>query len=155
VTAPAVHANCVIVGTAGLLIRGGAGSGKTSLADSLIDAARAKGNFGQLVADDYTHLAAVDGRLAAHAPQAIEGRMEVRGFGVVEAPTAPCAQIHLVIDLVPAESVERLPEQPLAQICLYGVQLPVLVCPQNDPALCLRLIRWALRSLFSKGPDYI
>ncbi|WP_417708984.1 HPr kinase/phosphorylase [Roseibium aggregatum] len=154
-TAPAVHANCVIVGTVGLLIRGGAGSGKTSLADIVIEAARAKGNLGRLVADDYTHVAAVDGRLEAQAPQAIEGRMEVRGFGVVEAPFARYAQIHLVIDLTPAETIERLPEQPLTQACLDGVQLPVLVCPQNDPAHCLRLIRWALRTLFPKGPDYI
>ncbi|MEE4014003.1 aldolase [Roseibium sp. FZY0029] len=154
-TPPAVHANCVIVGTVGLLIRGGAGSGKTSLADSLIEAARAKGNLGCLVADDYTHVVAVDGHLEAHAPQTIEGCMEVRGFGLVEAPFARCAQIHLVIELSPAESIERLPEQPLAQICLDGMQVPVLICPQNDPALCLRLIRWALRSLFPKAPDYI
>ena len=154
-TPPAVHANCVIVGTAGLLIRGGAGSGKSSLADYLVEAARAKGNLGQLVADDYTHIAAVDGRLQAHAPQAIEGRMEVRGFGVVEAPFAPGAQIHLAIDLTSAETIERMPEQPLGHVVLDGVQLPVIVCPQNDPAHSLRLIRWALRTLFPKGPDYI
>ncbi|MEQ8372654.1 MAG: aldolase [Roseibium aggregatum] len=154
-TPPAVHANCVVVGTAGLLIRGGAGSGKTTLSDILIEAARAKGNLGLLVADDYTHVAAADGRLEARAPRTIEGRMEVRGFGVVETRFLPYAQVHLLVELKQADAIERMPEQVLATTCLEGVHLPVVMCPQNDPEHSLRLIRWALRHLFPKGPDYI
>ena len=37
-------------------------------------------------------------------------RIEVRGVGIIPVPTAEAAEIRLVVDLVPAERVERLPE---------------------------------------------
>jgi len=154
-SAAAVHANCLIVGTAGLLLRGDAGSGKTVLTDHLLEAAHRLGNLGLLVADDYVHLDKVDGRLVARVPPAIRGKMEVRGFGLVEAAQTPLAHIDLVVDLRPAGQLERLPEVPIGTDRLETVQVPLICCPENDPPLALRLIRWGLRRLMPGGPDYI
>ncbi|WP_422374359.1 HPr kinase/phosphorylase [Roseibium sp.] len=152
---PAIHANCLIVGTAGLLLRGESGSGKTVLTDFLVETAKARGNLGLLVSDDYVHLASRDGALIACAPETISGKMEVRGFGLAETAFAPEAHIDLVIDLEPVEDMERLPEVPLGTVRLETVQLPQLFCPENDPVLAVRLIRWALRRLTPVGTDYI
>lgn len=153
--APAVHANGLIIGTLGLLVRGDTGSGKSVLTDFLLETARARGHLGLLVADDYVHLKNANGRLLAQAPDTIVGKMEVRGFGLVGAAFAQVARIDLVIDLTPGERLERLPDLPLANACLEAVQVPLLLCPQNEPALSIRLIRWAFRQLSPVGPDYI
>jgi serine kinase of HPr protein (carbohydrate metabolism regulator) len=154
-TRPAVHADCVVIGTRGLLIRGASGSGKSSLADVLVEAARAKGNLGLLVADDYVYLDAVEDRLAAHVPDTIKGRMELRGFGLVDPDFMAAARVHAIVELTPREQIERLPDTPLTEDCLQGVRLPVIICPQTEPGHSLRLIRWAFRRLFPDGPDYI
>ena len=152
---PAVHANCLIVGTAGLLLRGDSGRGKTVLTDFLIETSRARGNLGLLVSDDYVHLSKGDGFLRAGVPEMITGKMEVRGFGLAKTAFTPVARIDLVVDLVPVDDIERLPEVPLGTVRLETVQVPLLDCPENDPLMAVRLIRWALRRLAPGGPDYI
>jgi len=155
VSKPAVHADCVLLGTRAVLIRGDAGSGKSSLSDTLIEAARCRGHLGLLVADDYVHLTGNAGRLLARVPETIGGKMEIRGIGLVEADYLPVAHISLVVDLEPLERLDRLPEAPLQQTCLEDVKVACLRCPLNDPGTSLRLIRWALRQLRPGGPDYI
>jgi RNase adaptor protein for sRNA GlmZ degradation len=97
-----LHATCVALGGAAVLLRGPSGAGKSDLALRLIaDGAR-------LVADDQVELWAEDGRLLARAPAAIAGLMEVRGVGIVPAPALAAAPVELLADLVAAP--ERLPE---------------------------------------------
>lgn len=152
---PAVHADCVLLGTRAVLIRGNAGSGKSSLSDTLIEAARLRGHLGLLVADDYVHLTNAGGRLLGRVPETIRGKMEIRGVGLVEADYMPVAHITLVVDLEPLERLDRLPDAPLLQTCLEDVQVASLHCPANDTSTSLRLIRWGLRQLQPGGPDYI
>ncbi|MHA7775048.1 HPr kinase/phosphorylase [Roseibium sp. M-1] len=152
---PAVHADCVVVGTRGILIRGGSGSGKSSLADVLVEAAHARGNLGRMVADDYVYLKGSGNRLVAHVPETIKGRMELRGFGLVDTDFLAAAEVHVIVELTLHDHIERLPETPLAEDCLQGVRLPVIICPQTAPGHSLRLIRWAFRHLFPGTPDYI
>ncbi|MEM9634840.1 MAG: HPr kinase/phosphatase C-terminal domain-containing protein [Pseudomonadota bacterium] len=154
-TAQAVHANCVIVGTRGLLIRGEAGCGKTSLSETLIEAARARGNRGVLVADDRVYLSSEADRVIAQVPETIQGKLEVRGFGLVNAAFQNVARIHLLIDLVPMTELERLPDEVLAMKPVADSLLPAVASPANRPEISLRQIRWAIRSLFPGGPDYI
>jgi len=155
VTGEAVHANCLVVGTFGILIRGVPGSGKSELTDTLIDAAGTKGNLGVLVADDRVFLTAGNEQVIARAPDTIRGKMEIRGAGLVDAGVMPAAKVHLLVDLVPADTMERLPESAVAQQSLEGVPVPALICPANSPGVSLRLVRWGLRSLFPGTPDYI
>lgn len=113
-----VHATTVEVAGAGVLIRGPAGSGKSDLALRLIDGGA------QLVADDQTAIERRGDRLVAHCPPPIAGRLEVRGLGIIRLSALSESGLALVVDLVPRERVERLPEPNYVEI--LGVSLPCL-----------------------------
>ena len=104
---PLIHASVVAVGGLGVLIRGASGAGKSDLALRLIDTGAI------LVADDYCEAEALNdaagSRLVARPPPAIAGKLEVRGFGIVELPHVPSATIGLIVDLVSESEIERLP----------------------------------------------
>lgn len=115
-----IHGVALVLGEDGLLIRGPAGAGKTSLALELIARARAQGVFGRLVADDRVLLRARGGRLIASPHPAIAGRFEMRGIGIVAAPHLPEAVVRLVVDLDP--SAPRMPEEAREET-LAGIRL--------------------------------
>nr|WP_319385416.1 HPr kinase/phosphatase C-terminal domain-containing protein [uncultured Roseibium sp.] len=154
-SAQTVHANCLVVGTRGIVVRGRSGSGKSELTDLLIEAARIRGNLGVLVADDRVYLSSHDGQLVARAPETISGLMEVRGRGLVKTVSMSTAKVDLLVDLKPEDAIERLPESALGCQNLDGVPIPVCSCPENRPWESTRLIRWSLRELFPGAPDYI
>jgi HPr kinase/phosphorylase len=118
-----IHASAVLVGAGGVLIRGGSGSGKTSLGLALVAAALAKGRHGAWVADDRTGLTACGGRLIASAHPAIAGHAERRGLGLVPVEAEPHAVIRLVVDCL-GEAPERMPEPEALIACISGVTLP-------------------------------
>ncbi len=92
------------MGGIGVLIRGASGSGKSDLALRLIDAGAS------LVADDYCEAEALAGRLVVRPPPAIAGKLEVRGFGIVELDHLPSTTIGLIVDLIANTEIERLPD---------------------------------------------
>lgn len=139
-----VHAACVVLGEAGLLIRGPAGAGKSSLALVLADSPG-----GAWVADDRVRIAARQGRLVACAHPAEAGRVEIRGQGLFTTEALglarrPEAVLALAIDLVDAQP--RLPDPPEAARIL-GIGLPRLVLDRGVRAagLAPMLVRAALR----------
>lgn len=113
-----VHASCVEIAGAGILLRGPSGSGKSDLALRLInDGAR-------LVGDDRIDLAGEAGALIARAPTTIAGKIEVRGIGILSLPAVRSARLRLAVDLVTSSAVERLPEP---RHCSYlGIDLPLV-----------------------------
>lgn len=113
-----LHGTTVAVGSAGLLITGAAGSGKSSLALMLM----AYGAV--LIADDRTRLARRDGGLWATCPPAIRGRIEARGLGILAAETLPGARLAAIVDLDRVET-ERLP--PERTTTRLGVDLPLIL----------------------------
>ncbi|MGJ3262303.1 MAG: HPr kinase/phosphorylase [Salinarimonas sp.] len=126
-----VHATCVLLGEAGVLIRGASGAGKSRLALDLLEAARARGLFARLVGDDRIRLDARHGRLVARPHPAIAGLIERRGIGLLARPHAPAAVVRLVIDLVP-EPPPRLPEAAAGEATILRVRLPRLVSTAGD-----------------------
>lgn len=154
-TAQTIHANCLVIGTRGIVIRGRSGSGKSELTDILIEAARNRGNLGVLVADDRVYLSSCRGQIAARVPEAISGLLEIRGNGLVQTDFLPAARVHLLVDLKPAEAIERLPENTTRTETLDGLPVPLCACPENRPWESVRRIRWCLRELFPGAPDYI
>ncbi len=112
-----VHGTCVAIDGAGVLLRGPPGCGKSDLALRMIDGGAV------LVADDRVLLEAAGGVLVASAPDALAGLLEARGLGILRLEAAARHALHLVVDLVAPEAVERLPAPASAEIC--GVALPL------------------------------
>jgi HPr kinase/phosphorylase len=120
------HGTCVALGRTAALLRGPSGSGKSDLALRFLFLARrgpAALEAPILVADDQVWLVRNGERLLARPPDAIRGKMEVRGVGIVEVKSLMEAELALVVDLVPALQIERLPEGD-ATARLLGVELP-------------------------------
>ncbi len=123
-TAPiAIHASGVVVGEAGIVIRGVSGIGKSSLALALLDAAVQAALFGALIGDDRLLLSASHGRLIARGHPAIRGQIEQRGVGILEIGAEPAAIVRLVVDIFQPEQMLRYPETINASVTLCGVVL--------------------------------
>jgi serine kinase of HPr protein (carbohydrate metabolism regulator) len=136
-----VHATCVDFGHAAVLLRGPSGAGKSDLAIRLID----RGAL--LVADDQVELEARRGELWARPPEALAGKIEARGLGIMELPHVAKARVRLVVDLAPKEAIARLPEPAVCE--LEGVRLPLvrLTAFEASAASKLRLLARALPAL--------
>lgn len=139
-----LHAACVALGGAGVLIRGPSGAGKSTLALLLADSPG-----GALVADDRVQLTVRDGRLVAQGHPGEAGRVEVRGQGLLRVEALGLATradviLALVIDLV--ESAPRMPDPP-GGASLLGLVLPRLVLDRDvrRSGLAPLLVRAALR----------
>lgn len=112
-----LHANALAILGQGLLILGASGTGKSSLSLELM------AHGGQLIADDQVRLSLRDSTLWAAAPDALRGRIEARGLGILSADTRPTARITLAIDLDQTER-SRLPDR--HHVSFLGVTLPCL-----------------------------
>ncbi|MDM7458397.1 MAG: serine kinase [Paracoccus sp. (in: a-proteobacteria)] len=115
-----IHASAVAIDGRALVILGPSGTGKSSLALQLL----AVGAI--LIADDQTELRR-DGRdLRARAPDALRGRIEARGVGILSAATATDVSVVLACDLGAVEG-QRLP--PWRQVEWLGVAVPLVLGP--------------------------
>jgi HPr kinase/phosphorylase len=117
-----IHAGCVLIGEAGLLIRGASGSGKSALAREVVSLALGTGRFGRLVSDDRTRLEAHHGRLLARPVEPLGGSIEVFGLGIVRRPFEAAAVVRLVLDL--SDDPARYPEEQDKHVVLCGVMIP-------------------------------
>lgn len=126
-----VHATAVAVGVAagtgagaagaspaGVLLRGASGAGKSDLALRLIDSGAT------LIADDRTVLRCHAAAVLLFSPEAIRGRLEVRGLGIVPVDHVEAVPLALVIDLADSDAIERMP----APRCetLLGIVIPAI-----------------------------
>lgn len=117
-----VHATCVALGGQGVLLRGAPGAGKSDLALRLIEGGAV------LVADDQVALTRRHEAPQAAPPARIAGLLEVRGIGITSMEFLPQCPVRLVVDLVPPETVERMPEAGTVDLC--GHRIPhVLLAP--------------------------
>ncbi len=96
-----LHANALVFEEAGILIRGEAGAGKSSLSFALMRLAEETGRFCRLVGDDRVIVERHGDRLIARGHPAIQGMIERRGEGIIRVPFEPAVVLRLVIDLVP------------------------------------------------------
>lgn len=98
------HASSVEIDGRGVLLRGPSGAGKSDLALRLIDGGA------RLIADDYTEIHIRGGRAYLTSPEAISGRLEVRGLGLMRFDPVSDIPLALVFDLVPWDRIDRVPE---------------------------------------------
>jgi HPr kinase/phosphorylase len=126
--AATLHASALIVGEAGVLVRGPSGSGKSSLTLALLALAGDRRCFARLIGDDRVLVRSEGARILASGAPNMLGLIERRGYGIVRASAEPCAVIRLVVDLLPeGERSERLPERHALCVTLCGIALPRLV----------------------------
>jgi len=133
-----VHATCVALQAGGrwrgILLRGPSGAGKSDLALRLVEGGA------RLVADDQTALARQGRSLVATPPGTLAGLLEVRGIGIVKLGRAKLlarATVDLLVDLVPPDCIERLPDP--ARETLFDVDLPVLALTPFEASAPVKL----------------
>ena len=133
-TSPTIHASAVLFGCHGVLIRGPSGCGKSRLAWLLLRAAsEGTQGFARLIGDDRVHIDPAHGRLLIRPARALEGRIEIRGLGIVRLAFEPVATAHLVVDLGESDA-PRLPDKAQAETTIAGIRLARLaVAPGSDP----------------------
>jgi HPr kinase/phosphorylase len=129
----AIHASAVVIGEAGIIIRGTSGAGKSSLALGLITAAERAGQFARLVGDDRIELRRGGGRLIARGHPQVGGMVERRGEGILHIDYEPAAVARLVVD-IQAPDAPRYPEEPRDFVTLCGVELPLLALRKDKGA---------------------
>lgn len=112
-----LHASAVSIDGAVVLITGGAGSGKSSLALALMSLGAA------LIADDRVQLTRVGNQIMADSPDSIRGKIEARFVGILNAKAIGPLPLALVVDLEIWETA-RIPPQ-RSKIVL-GESLPLL-----------------------------
>jgi HPr kinase/phosphorylase len=118
-TADQIHATCVAIDGEGVLLIGPSGSGKSDLALRLIAAGA------RLVADDRVDISrAADGRIEARAPDALAGKIEVRGLGILAMAGPDRAPLALACELAEQSAIQRLPDR--RNFPLLGVSLPLV-----------------------------
>lgn len=138
-----VHGCCLTIGTAGVLLLGKPGSGKSDLALRLIDQP-GNGTSGgkkiaRLVADDQVIIRLVHGRLVGSPPATIAGRMEIRGLGLVSLPHAAKAALTLAVRLSARETIERLPEMEKSRFEILGESLPMILVDAGSASAPARI----------------
>ena len=141
-----VHGTSVALGGDGVLLRGTSGCGKSDLALRLIDGGA------RLIADDQTELRLSGSDVIASPPTTIAGQLEVRGVGILRLPYVGQVPIRLVVDLVPAETVERMPEEEYCELLGRSIRrLALAAFEASTPAK----IRIALAALCKQVPHPI
>ncbi len=128
-----LHGTCLEVNGHGVLLLGSPGSGKSSLALHMMDQAgyglSAKAMRSFLVADDQVVIVRRGKKLVARSPANLEGKLEIRGLGIVEVKSMASTTLALVVKLHDHTHIERMPDA--ASFEILGISLPLV---ELDPA---------------------
>jgi serine kinase of HPr protein (carbohydrate metabolism regulator) len=136
------HATAVAIDGRAVLLRGPSGAGKSDLGLRLIDAGA------RLVADDQSELRRRGDTVVVCAPASLVGLIEVRGVGIMRLAALDEAPVALIVDLVPPEAVERLPN-PCNEMVL-GVAVPRIAIAPFEASAAAK-IRLALCAFTGTG----
>ena len=139
-----VHASCVAIEGRAVLLCGVSGSGKSDLALRLLDRGAAP------ISDDYTELRRHEDRLIGSAPASINGKIEVRGVGIIE--WTALSEAPIVLCVVLDEPIERIPEDPLPCRLFLGIGIPVLSINALEASAPIK-VELALHRLVDTGHD--
>jgi len=135
-----VHGTCVALGKSAALLRGGSGAGKSDLALRFLALPGEGALRPILVADDQVWVEPDGGgRVIASVPEAIAGRIEVRGLGITEMLYLAEAPLVLVCDLVETDQVPRMPPDPWERTMIAGVAVALLKLSAFEASAPLKL----------------
>ncbi|MEM9574775.1 MAG: HPr kinase/phosphatase C-terminal domain-containing protein [Pseudomonadota bacterium] len=121
-----MHANLIAINGKGVLISGPSGSGKTLLALHLFRRCYHASIDVCWIADDQVVLEMRDKQLIGTAPSTIKGKIEIRGFGIVDAPLPQLQSVpvSLHISLEPETKMVRMWDGQMTNIS--GVEVRTL-----------------------------
>jgi HPr kinase/phosphorylase len=123
-----LHASAVVIGEAGVVIRGRSGRGKSALALALIELAAERGLFSRLIGDDRISARKCADRVLISGFSAVKSLIERRGVGLVTKASEPAAVARLVVDLLDeGETASRMPDEQEERAELAAVSFPRLV----------------------------
>ena len=135
-----LHGTCVALGTDAVLLRGEPGAGKSDLGLRFLALPPEGGPQPKLIADDQVWIErGGGGELFASAPDAIAGKIEVRGLGIVAVPYLAQGRLVLVVDLVSDQEVPRMAPDPPEIVTIAGVAVPRLVLAPFEASAPLKL----------------
>jgi serine kinase of HPr protein (carbohydrate metabolism regulator) len=112
-----VHATSVAMDGRAVLLSGASGAGKSDLAVRLIDR-----GF-ELVSDDRTIVRRDGERILASPPDAIAGKIEIRGIGIIELPYVSDVPVGLFVELT--SDLQRMPDEDRERM-LLGIGVPMI-----------------------------
>jgi len=140
-----LHAGCIRYGKAGILICGPAGSGKSSLIRMLLDDARQNGISAAFISDDRTVISLQNHRITARSHPAIAGKMEIRGFGIVDYPHEEEVPLCLVVEVTKEDHLPRYAAPDDHKRLLFGI--PFFSVTVKLDVAAVSSIKFALNSL--------
>lgn len=144
-----IHATALVVGDRGIIITGASGSGKSSIANALIDRASAGARYATLISDDQCLLQAISGRLICTAPETLRGGVEVRGSGLHQVAFEPRAVIHLLVHLVEPAQAPRMQGNTHAHLQGVAITQLTLVAGEVESA-CRSIEAWLFKPEWKK-----
>ena len=131
-----IHATCIAVSSCGVLLLGPSGAGKSALALRLIDGGAV------LVADDQVVLISDGSTLQASPPPELEGRIEVRGIGIIDLVWRAPVEVGLAVQLAAVEP----PRLPTKNLWRYeGIDVASIAVSAFTPSAAAR-VRLAVRA---------
>lgn len=105
------HATGLVIGTRGFLFVGPPGSGKTSLALTILAQAAARGHYAAIIGDDQVLLSKTGALILAQSIPSIEGSAEIRGSDIVTVAHISSAVIDFAVTPFENYGTERLPQE--------------------------------------------
>ncbi|MGI9351551.1 MAG: HPr kinase/phosphorylase [Rhizobiaceae bacterium] len=132
------HCNVLTVSGCGILIEGPSGSGKSSLTFGLLEKSSKAELENAFVCDDQAMLVNESGTLIASAPVMTGGKIELRGYGIIDHPHLESCSISLVARMVGEGQVPRMPH--LESTELFGVELPLIKIPMRHEQASVRIV---------------
>ncbi|WEZ85057.1 HPr kinase/phosphorylase [Rhizobium sp. 32-5/1] len=121
-----------MLGTRGFLLVGPSGTGKSTLALTLMTQARLHGVYAALIGDDQVFVSVTGGQVIALGPESIHGLLEIRGAGIANVETIPSAVLHFALRPIRIEKADRLPPEEEVHWLSERMSLPLLRLPYGD-----------------------
>jgi HPr kinase/phosphorylase len=117
-----LHATAIALDGRAVLIRGPSGSGKSRLACDMLYHASEAGREARLIGDDKILVWQEAGAVMARGHPEIQGKLEIRGHGILALPMLQAAPVEWIIDISGLN--ERLPEAAFGVSRLFDFSFP-------------------------------
>jgi serine kinase of HPr protein (carbohydrate metabolism regulator) len=136
-----IHSTCVAIGQHGVLIRGPSKAGKSDLALRLLHTPLPV-VWGpvRLVSDDRVCLSVENACLVAHTAPNLEGKLEVRGIGIVPVETLTRISVQLVVDGVVHGEIDRMPDDSKRNVMLLSCAVPRFRLELTEPSAIAKVL---------------